>query len=236
MGVKHVFSPPYHPASNGAAERGVQLYKDRLKKMNVSSRPVELYVALAYIGKVYGLTPHASTGRCPYELVKKGNLPSLFPSLTSQVQKQAELTTVRHSAAKLCTCRIFDEGDKVVVYDSHTKLSYRAVVLEVLGTNNYLVESDNGPKHVSGDVMSRVSDTALTAGVDMNHPDDVTVEDDNVSVHSDISEGMDDIYAPHVGGGIGDNNVIQRHRRGYREIANLGNLPQNLPRLRSGRF
>ncbi|MEL7079736.1 MAG: integrase, partial [Cyanobacteria bacterium J06582_2] len=30
--IKHVFSPPYHPCSNGAAERGVQLVKDRLKK------------------------------------------------------------------------------------------------------------------------------------------------------------------------------------------------------------
>ena len=34
--IKHVFSPPYHPCSNEAAERGVQLYKDRLYKMNIS--------------------------------------------------------------------------------------------------------------------------------------------------------------------------------------------------------
>ena len=33
-----------------------------------------MYVALAYIGKVYGLIPHASTGCCPYELIKKGKL------------------------------------------------------------------------------------------------------------------------------------------------------------------
>ncbi|CAL4151544.1 unnamed protein product [Meganyctiphanes norvegica] len=70
-GIKHVFSPPYHPCSNGAAERGVQLYKDRLKKMNISAQPVELYVALAYIGRVHGLTPHSSTDRCPFELIKR---------------------------------------------------------------------------------------------------------------------------------------------------------------------
>ena len=145
-----------------------------------------------------------------------------------------ELTSIRHSAAKLRNCRHFDEGDKVIVYDAHTKLSYRAVVQEILGTNNYLVESDNGSKHVSGDIMSRVSEIAQRAGEDTIHPDNDTIEDDNVSVYSDISEGMDDIYAPHVVGG--NDNMLQRPRRGRREVANLGNQPQNLPRLSSGRF
>ena len=100
-GIKHVFSPPYHPASNGAAKRAISLFKDRLYKMNISSRPVELFLALAYIGKVNGLTPHSNTDSCPFELVKQGKLPSLFPTLTSDVTKQLEFTTVRHSVAKL---------------------------------------------------------------------------------------------------------------------------------------
>ena len=143
---------------------------------------------------------------------------------------------MRHSAAKLRKHRNFDEGDKVVVYDNHKKLSYPAVVSEILGTNNYLVNSDNGPKHVSGDVLSRVSETATavpTADIDTNHPEAVTVENDNVSVSADLSDDLDDLYAPHIVGG--DNNV-QRHRRGQREIANLGSVPQNLSRLRSGRI
>ena len=242
-GIKHVFSPPYHPASNGAAERAVQLYKDRLNKMNVSAKPVELYIALAYIGKVYGLTPHASTDRRPYELVKQGSLPSLFPNLTSNVQKQSELTTVRHSAAKLRKRRNFDEGEKVVIYDNHTKLSYPAVVSEILGTNNYLVNSDNGRKHVSGDVMSRVVETATavpaaTPELDRNNPATVAVEDDNISVSSSDSDssefsGFSNIYAPHIGG---DNIAVQRQRRVQREIARLGNAPHNLSRTRSGRI
>ena len=90
--------------------------------MNISAKPVELYVALAYIGKVHGLTPHSSTDRCPFELIKKGNLPSLFPNLTSDVSRQAELTVTRHSAAKLLNRRNFEEGDHVVIYDNHKKV------------------------------------------------------------------------------------------------------------------
>ena len=152
---------------------------------------------------------------------------------------------MRHSAAKLRNRRNFDEGDKVVVYDNHRKLSYPAVVSEILGTNNYLVDSDNGPKHVSGDVLSRVSETTTpvpTADIDNNHPTAIIIQDDNVSVSSDLSEDLDDLYAPRVVGG-GDNDVnglhhdnVLRHRRGQREIANLGNVPQNLSRLRSGRI
>ena len=242
-GIKHVFSPPYHPCSNGAAERAVQLYKDRLKKMNVSAKPVELFVALAYIGKVHGLTPHSSTDRCPYELIKKGNLPSLFPSLTSDISKQSELTVTRHSTAKLRNRKIFEEGDNVVVYDNHKKLSYPAVVSEILGTNNYLVFSDNGPKHVSGDVMSRAAQPAAVApadDIDRNHNDTVVVDDDNSSVVSDQSEDFDDYFISPANNDIRNNNfnnlnnVVNQNRRGQREVLNLGPAPQ-LPRLRSGR-
>ena len=229
--------PPYHPCSNGAAERAVQLCKDRLKKMNVSAQPMELYVALAYICKVHGLTPHSSTGRCPYELIKKGNLPSLFPNLTTDVTKQSELTVTRQSTAKLRNRRIFDEGDKVVVYDEFRKFSYPAVVSEILGNNNYLVMSDNGPKHVSGDVLSRDAAEPATAPVDTVDENPV-IDDDTISVLSDISEDFDEIYAlPNAGGVNNDIQNVRNHcRRGQREIAGLGPAPLPMPRLRSGRI
>ena len=79
-GVKHLVSPPYHPSSNGLAERAVGIVKNRLKKMDCSAAPVQLHVGLKYICRVHGLTPHRSTGRCPYELIKDGPPISLFPS------------------------------------------------------------------------------------------------------------------------------------------------------------
>ena len=117
-----------------------------------------------------------------------------------------------------------------------TKLSYDAVVSEVLGTNNYLILSDNGPKHVSGDVMLRAaqpSAVAPPAHVDDNINDNVVVDDDNSSVVSDESE---DLELPRANNNVRNNvNNVVNNRRGQRELLNLGPVPQ-LPRLRSRRF
>ena len=93
-GVKHLLTPSYHPASNGLAERAVGLVKDRLKKMDCPATPVELYVGLKYICRIHGLTPHSSTGKCPYELVKEGPVPSMFPCLTASNSQRRETTAV----------------------------------------------------------------------------------------------------------------------------------------------
>ena len=234
--IKHIFSPPYHPASNGAAERAVQLVKDRLKKMNVSSKAIDLYTSLAYICKVHGLTPHSSTDRCPYELIKLGSLPSLFPSLISDTTQKSELTVTRHCTNKLKQRKSFSEGDNVIVYDNFRGISYPAVVSEVLGTNNYLVLSDNGTKHVSGDVMSRAAQpTAVEppAAAEDNVDSNTIVDEDNVSVVSDLSEDLESPnthnYDDNVNNNVIDNNVI---RRGPRMLNDLG--PMQSPRLRSG--
>ena len=57
-GIKHMLTPPYHPVSNGLAERAVGLVKDRLKKMNCSAAQIQLHVGLKFICRVHGLTPH----------------------------------------------------------------------------------------------------------------------------------------------------------------------------------
>ena len=124
-------------------------------------------------------------------------------------------------------------------------MSYPAVIKEILGTNNYIVDSDNGPKHVSGDVLSRMSGSTTTdvqrsqnAESNNDLQDNITDTenngDDSISVSSDLSEDLDELYAPHVvGGRIANNNI--RPRRVPRELANLGNNPQRATRLRSGR-
>ena len=90
-------------------------------------------MGLKYICRIHGLTPHSSTGRCPYELIKEGPLPSLFPKLITGAHQISEATAVRHSVGRLRNRRTFAEGDEVVVYDNKMKLSTDGKIVEVMG-------------------------------------------------------------------------------------------------------
>ena len=98
--------------------------------------------------------------------------------------------------------------------------------------------SDNGAKHVSGDVMSRAAQpsadepSAADDAVD-NIDDNTVVDDDNLSIISDVSE---DLELPNTKNNYNNNVLnVNNNRRGRRELNNLGPV-QNLSRLRSGRI
>ena len=227
-GIKHILTPPYHPSSNGMAERCVGIIKDRLKKMDCPATPIELHVGLKYICRVHGLTPHRATGRCPYEMVKEGGTPSLFPNLTSSSKKRSEQTAIVYSGRRLKKKMSFDEGDRVMVYDNRHNLSAPGEIVEVLGNNTYLVDvEDKGHTHVSGDVLSRLRDVATEqqqqsvgeASVDREQDDDnvsvATASSVDTELMADVTDdrGLGRIgrNVPGVGQGVGQRR--QRRRR-----------------------
>ena len=64
-GIKHTLVSPYHPASNGLAERAVQTVKVGLKKQSGGSLEQRLYRFLFQ----YRITPHSTTGQSPAQLL-----------------------------------------------------------------------------------------------------------------------------------------------------------------------
>ena len=62
-GILHLKSAPYHPSSNGLAERAVQTFKQEMKKFTDGDLRDRLSRFLAH----YRTTPHTTTGVCPEE-------------------------------------------------------------------------------------------------------------------------------------------------------------------------
>ena len=62
-GVKHVKTPPYHPASNGLAERAVQTFKEAMRKLKDGSLDTKLS---RFLFK-YRMTPQSTTGVTPID-------------------------------------------------------------------------------------------------------------------------------------------------------------------------
>jgi hypothetical protein len=103
-GIAHKLIPPYHAATNGAAERSVQILKQALATSKDSGLTLQHRVANFLL--VYRNTPHATTGCTPAELFLKCQprfrLSLMKPSLTKVVErKQAKNKEAHDGKIKL---------------------------------------------------------------------------------------------------------------------------------------
>ena len=80
-GFKHVRSVPYHPATNGLAERAVQTVKEALKKTSS-----DIDTRLSRIFFQYRLTPDSTTGQSPAKLLL-GRIPTQCHFFKNQKSK-----------------------------------------------------------------------------------------------------------------------------------------------------
>ena len=142
-GIRHVKTAPYHPSSNGLAERAVQTLKSSLKKHS----NVDLETQVARFLFRYRITPHSTTGVAPAELLlgrlPRSHLDLLKPSLASKVHtKQANQKTGHDSNAKQ---RCIAVGDAVFVCDFPSgKKWLSGKVIDMKGPMTYLVELQDG--------------------------------------------------------------------------------------------
>ena len=117
-GIRHVTSAPYHPSTNGQAERTVQTVKEFLKKP--SSEPLEARLSRFLFR--YRITPHTTTGVSPAELLMgrrpRSRLDLVLPSLAKHVATQQDKqATARNQHTKP---RTFETGSHVYVRDLPT--------------------------------------------------------------------------------------------------------------------
>ena len=116
-GIKHLKLAPYHPSSNGAAERSVQAFKTALKQIIDGKVVGDLYSTLSRFMLSYRTTPHSSTGVSPAELLfnRKLNTRLNFvkPKLSSIINEQEQKFKDSNNRSK--NLKLFYRGDHVWV-------------------------------------------------------------------------------------------------------------------------
>ncbi len=112
-GIDHVKSAPFHPSSNGLAERAVQTFKEGMKKIKSDT----LQTRLSRFLFSYRITPHTTTGLSPAELMMSRRLRSaldvLLPDVKAKVQQKQLKQKKNHDTKK--RLRSFAPGDNVFV-------------------------------------------------------------------------------------------------------------------------
>ena len=85
-GIKHIRSAPYHPSSNGLAERFVQTFKQAMKAGERRGPPISERILNFLL--TYRVTPHSTTGQPPCELFLHRTLRTRFDLIRPDLEKK----------------------------------------------------------------------------------------------------------------------------------------------------
>ncbi|XP_031350553.1 uncharacterized protein K02A2.6-like [Photinus pyralis] len=106
-GIRQALVAPYHPSSNGQAERMVQNTKNALKKM--SGKDVQLKLNRYLL--VQHITPHSVTGKSPSEILMGRKLNTLLDKVFPDFSR--DMTTKQEAQSSHKIPRSFQEYDPV---------------------------------------------------------------------------------------------------------------------------
>ena len=144
-GVRQCLSSPYHPPSNGLAERAVQTFKNAVSKLE---GPMEVRI-LKFLFK-YSATPQTTTGLSPAQLLTgrrlRTHLDLLHPDTSNRVIDKQEKSISTNKAP-----RTFKIGDKLFAKNFHGTQWIPVVVCKVSGPLSYHVKTEDKivlPRHV----------------------------------------------------------------------------------------
>ena len=131
--------PPYHPASNGLAERAVQIFKTAMKQ--ITGGTIESKVSRVLFK--YRVTPHSTTGVSPAELMfgrqLRTHLDLLQPDIGQHVRHNQSKQKQNHDVHS--RSREFNEGDTVFVksFGVSSEQWLPGVITQKLGPVSYRV-------------------------------------------------------------------------------------------------
>ena len=144
--IKHKLTAPYHPATNGQAERFVQTFKRYFKATVATSKQQSLSPQqLDSFLSAYRTTPHATTGKTPAELLLGRQpwtvLDMLRPQTVQEHVRQSQDKRVEHDEIPRFTAQ---QKERARSYGASNTRWLPAIVAETLGPKMYRVCLEDG--------------------------------------------------------------------------------------------
>ena len=178
-GIRHVTSAPYHPSTNGQAERAVQTVKQGIKRTPGKTIQERLSKFLFN----YRITPHTTTGIPPCELLMKRKLRSKLDLIFPNVHKRVEENQQKQKQNRDCSnpVRKFKVNDQVYVENFPTTKPrwIPGIVVKVTGPLSYEVELERGQRvkrhvdNVKGRTEESSNSTACSPTADQDSASEV---------------------------------------------------------------
>ena len=182
-GINHKTTAPYHPSSNGLAERAVQTIEKGLEKMSGDTVATKLQRVLFR----YRMTPQSTTGKSPAEMLMGRKLRSRFdlmhPNLQGKIHQKQERMKESHDAHS--TERHFKTSDKIYFKNfGYGPKWLSGVIQRMTGPVSYTVLSADGREHRRhvDHIRTRWEDNGTQGQLDTGAP--VRVMGTDVSVRS----------------------------------------------------
>lgn len=149
LGIKHTFSAPKHPATNGAAEGLVKTFKRKVKAIT-ESESVDIKTAIQIFLFSYRTTKHVTTNETPAKLLYNRELRTplqlLRPDSRKLVENKQE-NQIRYFKGNRNDK--FSIGNVVMAKDfrkDHPKMS-QARIVRIISPRSCIVKFEDGGEH-----------------------------------------------------------------------------------------
>ena len=167
-GINHTRSPPYHPPTNGEAERLVQTFKRNLKCSQAQEGTVQMHLDRFLLS--YRTTVHPTTGQTPSFLLMGRRVKTRLDLLKPNMDKERNEKGWKQ-LEKAKVTRDYDVNTPVLVRIYHSKQQKWTVgiISKKLGSMNYEVMIDGKTYH-------RHIDQLISCNADLRPTGEITIE------------------------------------------------------------